>query len=409
VSEVTSRGARPVRYAIWGTTWLSYLTYYFGRKGLPVAKTSIGEAHGAEALVGVDTGYLAAYALGQYVHGYLGDRVGARVLVTVGMLASAACCLWFGLGGAAIVFLLAFTANGFFQATGWPGNVKAMAEWTTPQNRGAVMGVWASCYQVGGIVATVFATWMLGRVGWRGAFWGPALVLIGVAALVFFVVRAPNTGQVRATSLTELVEERRRAQRALLASPKIYAFGLSYFFIKLMRYSLLFWLPTYLEKGLAYDKTTAGYLSTSFEVGGVVGTILLGLLSDRVRKLSRAGWAASSLMLLPLALALYAKIGGLGFTANFVAMALIGVLLFGPDAILSGAAAQDAGGPKAAAAAAGLVNGIGSLGAILQEFVTKGVASRWGWEVLFDVFIAFSVFAALMLLPVVRRPDASTS
>jgi sugar phosphate permease len=112
---------------------------------------------------------------------------------------------------------------------------------------------------------------------------------------------------------------------------------------------------------------------------------------------------------LPLALALYSKIGGLGFTANFLAMALIGVLLFGPDAILSGAAAQDAGGPKAAAAAAGLVNGIGSLGAVLQELVTKGVASRWGWEALFSVFIAFSLLAALMLLPVVRRPDESTS
>jgi sugar phosphate permease len=408
VSEITSREGRPIRYAVWGTTWLSYLTYYFGRKGLPVAKTSIAESHGADALVGVDTGYLAAYALGQYVHGYFGDRIGARLLIAGGMVASALCCVWFGFGAAALVFLLAFTANGFFQATGWPGNVKAMAEWTTPNNRGAVMGVWASCYQVGGIAATVFATWMLGRFGWRGAFWGPALVIVGVAALVFFVVRSPNTG-IQVAKLSELSDERRRAQRALLKSPKIYAFGLSYFFIKLMRYSLLFWLPTYLEKGLAYDKVTAGYLSTSFEVGGVVGTILLGLLSDRVRGLSRAGWAAASLLLLPLALALYSKVGGLGFTANFIAMALIGVLLFGPDAILSGAAAQDAGGPKAAAAAAGLVNGIGSLGAILQEVVTKGVASRWGWEALFTVFIAFAILAALMLLPVVRRPDVSVS
>jgi sugar phosphate permease len=115
-------------------------------------------------------------------------------------------------------------------------------------------------------------------------------------------------------------------------------------------------------------------------------------------------------MLLPLALLLYLRIGGLGLGANFVAMALIGFLLFGPDAILSGAAAQDAGGPKAAAIAAGLVNGIGSLGAVLQEVVTKGVSQRYGWDALFVVFIAFALLAAVTLLPVLReRPDSGAS
>ena len=399
----------PYRFAIWGTTWLSYLTYYFGRKGLPIAKTSIAESFGSSALSGVDTGYLAAYAAGQYLHGFWGDRVGARWLVSLGMVGSALCCFAFGASSLAALFFIAFLANGFFQATGWPGNIKAMAEWTTPQNRGSVMGFWASCYQVGGIVATVFATWMMSRWGWRSAFWGPALVILAVAALVFLVVRSP-----RSVSTTPPSEQRkedrelqRSARRALLRNPRIYAYGVSYFFIKLMRYSLLFWLPTYLEKALHYDKSTAGYLSTSFEVGGVVGTIALGLLSDRLRKLSRAGWAFGSLMLLPLALLLYLRIGGIGLEANFVAMALIGFLLFGPDAILSGAAAQDAGGPKAAAIAAGLVNGIGSLGAVLQEAVTKGVSQRYGWDALFVVFIAFALLAAVTLLPVLRERKAS--
>ena len=92
---------------------------------------------------------------------------------------------------------------------------------------------------------------------------------------------------------------------------------------------------------------------------------------------------------------------------NFAAMALVGALLFGPDALLSGAAAQDAGGPRAAALAAGLVNGVGSLGAMLQEAVTRGVTSRWGWSALFNVLLGLALLAALALTPTFRREPKS--
>ena len=82
----------------------------------------------------------------------------------------------------------------------------------------------------------------------------------------------------------------------------------------------------------------------------------------------------------------------------------IGFLLFGPDSLLSGAAAQDAGGPGAAALAAGLINGIGSVGAIAQEAVTRGVSARWGWDGLFRVFVGLSLFSALCLVPALLRP-----
>ena len=75
--------------AAFSLTWLSYATYYLGRKGLSVAKTSIESAFGERALWGVETGYLAMYAVGQFLCGGIGDRTGARRLIGFGMLASA--------------------------------------------------------------------------------------------------------------------------------------------------------------------------------------------------------------------------------------------------------------------------------------------------------------------------------
>jgi sugar phosphate permease len=404
-------------------TWISYASYYLGRKGISVAKKPITRALGADALVGVETAYLAAYAIGQYVNGYLGDRVGARRLVGFGMILSAACCAAFGASSIAIAFVVAYFVNGLAQSTGWPGNVKAMAEWTTPANRGRVMGVWATCYQVGGAVTNLLLAPLL-VFGWRAVFFGPAVWLVLIAALVLLLLK-PGPGLRRADAgagagagtgagtgtgagagadadaVAEAVMAA-AARRQVLRNPAIWCYGASYFGIKIIRYAILFWLPFYLSTAYGYDDATAARMSTSFEVGGVFGTIGLGFLSDRYRHISRPLFSAVSLVLLAASLYLYVRVGASGMVLNFAVMALCGALLFGPDALISGAAAQDAGGPHAAAIAAGIVNGVGSMGAVLQEALTRGVSGRWGWDRLFYVFVALALWSAISLVPTFR-------
>ncbi|HRI69948.1 MAG TPA: MFS transporter [Polyangium sp.] len=394
------------RWTAWILTWVSYATYYMGRKGLSVAKAPIAASLGKDTLLGVDTVYLAAYALGQYVNGFLGDRVGARKLVGIGMLVSSVACFAFGASSLSIAFLLAFAVNGYAQSTGWPGNVKAMAEWTTAENRGRVMGLWATCYQVGGIIATWAATRMLGKFGWRGAFWGPAIA-IAVVGLLVLVLLKPGPHALRSATTNsplDLEEEgKRKAERKrVLTSSTIWCYGGSYFGMKLIRYSILFWLPFYLTTALRYSPTEAGDMSISFEVGGVIGTIVMGFLSDWKRNIPRSVFSSVWLVLLAAAIFLYARVGATSWLMNVAIMALVGALLFGPDSLISGAAAQDAGGPYAAATAAGLVNGIGSIGAILQEYVTRGVSQAYGWDKLFYVFVGLALFSAACLIPTFR-------
>ena len=72
-------------------------------------------------------------------------------------------------------------------------------------------------------------------------------------------------------------------------------------------------------------------------------------------------------------------------------ISLIGVMTFGPDTLLQGAASQDAGGKGGAASAAGLVNGVASLGQLVSPYLVAQVATRWGWDTLFAVFVAISL------------------
>lgn len=401
-------GARPFR--AWTVTWFAYAAYYLGRKSFSVSKSTIRAELGlGEAALGlIDTLYLAAYSVGQFASGWLGDRVGARRLLALGLFGSALACAAFGASSAAVTFGALYFVNGLFQATGWPGTTRAMAEWTTPKNRGTVMAFWSTCYQVGGVTANVVAGTLLVSYGWRATFFGPALLLCLMGGSVLLWLEPgpgadertrPDGGQPH-----ELRHEIRSAQRAVLGNPELWAFGGCYFFIKFIRYTLLFWLPYYLGTERGYAGDVAASVASAFEVGGVAGVIGLGTLSDRFKRISRPSLSALSLLGLSLALFAYTPLSALGVWVNALSLAAIGAFLFGPDSLLSGAAAQDAGGRHAVAAATGFVNGVGSVGGMLAGLAIPQLSQAFGWSALFPVLVALALASFLTLLPVMLRP-----
>jgi OPA family sugar phosphate sensor protein UhpC-like MFS transporter len=374
-------------------SWLAYASYYVGRKGFSVVKSAVAREQGldASALAWIDTTYLAAYACGQLPSGIAADRWGARWVVSLGMLLSAAACMLFGWSNGAGAFAVCFAINGVAQATGWPGSTKMVAEHTRPEARGRVMGLWSTCYQVGGVAATALATWCLAHLGWRAAFRLPALWLALIALLVMSL--APS-----AAPATTQSAPRAALSRNALRNKVLYSYGTSYFCIKLIRYSLLFWLPYYLHAAAGLSEVASGYVSTAFDAGGVLGSIGLGYASDKLPR-ARGLVAAAGLIGLAAALLAYANVAASSIAWHCGALALIGMLLFGPDSLISGAAAQEAASATEAATAVGLVNGMGSVGALFQGVLTVSVQQAFGWDALFRVFVGLSLVAAACLSP----------
>jgi OPA family sugar phosphate sensor protein UhpC-like MFS transporter len=390
------------RNLVWSVTWLAYASYYLGRKGYSASKSSLKNAGllDTSTLGVIDTAYLSAYSLGQFVSGMLGDRVGARRLVGYGLLLSAGLCAAFGSFSSALLGLC-FTLNGLAQATGWPGTTRAMAEWTTPANRGTVMGWWSTCYQVGPFLAGPLAGMLIVRFGWRSAFWVPALLMALVALLVLRLVReGPRPAQAAELTREEEREQRRLAQRAVVRSPLSYA--ASYFFIKFVRYALMLWLPFYLSQELDYADDRANYVAMAFEGGGMLGVLAMGALSDRLG-IGRVGLSALALLGLGLALFGFSRVVGQSTLINVLGLATIGVFLFAPDSILCGAAAQDAGGRHAAAMATGFVNGVGSVGAMVEGLTLPPLAKAYGWSSLFPFLAVLALLGALSLAPTLLR------
>jgi len=77
----------------------------------------------------------------------------------------------------------------------------------------------------------------------------------------------------------------------------------------------------------------------------------------------------------------------------------IGFFLFGPDSVVVGTAAVDFGSKKGASSAAGFINGVGSVGAVLGGSLPGVISQRWGWEPMFWVLGVCVFVAAVLLLP----------
>lgn len=400
----------PRRWRVFGLTWLSYASYYLTRKNFSVAKATLQDTFGftTKQLGSIDSTYSAAYAIGQFVWGAVADRYGPRRVIGFGMLASALCSLAFGAQTSFWAMMAIFTANGLAQATGWSPNVKAMTGWFPDAKRGAIMGIWTTNYSVGGFIANPVARQFMKGLGWQWAFYGPAVPTAFVGLLLLFFLpelraQREDTAELQRAADDQKTADRRSARGVVLRTPFLWALGVTYFFLKLVRYFFWNWAPFYMEKVLHYDKDTAAYAPLIFDFAGIAGAITIGWVSDRFFKGRRVPVAVVSILLLAIALSTYGNAAPHTLAANMIVLGLCGFFLFGPDAIVSATAAQDLGGPTAAAIAAGVINGMGSVGQIVSGPLAPSDPLGANWGFVFRLLGGCTALSALVLVPFWNR------
>jgi sugar phosphate permease len=156
---------------------------------------------------------------------------------------------------------------------------------------------------------------------------------------------------------------------------------------------------------LGYGKAEAATMSIAFDLGGIPFAILAGYVADRLLGRRRILVACVSAFMLVGALMMYRAFAGNGTGVHFILLMFVGACLFACDSLISGAAAQDLGGPDAAGLACGVVNGIGSAGAVAQSIWLVDWQQAYGWDGVFQLFQWTAVGAAVVLLPFIRvRP-----
>jgi len=409
------------RWRIFFITWLAYGGFYLTRKSFSVAKIGLGEDPNitmSNATMGaIDFAYLTAYAVGQFLWGVFGDRFGTRKIILVGMGCSVVAAFAMGLSRLVLLLGVFFCIQGLCQSSGWAPLTKNIGYWFSRQERGRVMGWWCTNYAIGGAIASAIAGLAAEHLGhWRYAFFVPAGLLACIWLLFLILQRnrpldvglppiEEYTNEIPATSVSkerpkETARESWTTIVAVLRNPMVILMGAVYFLLKPTRYAILFWGPKLLNEQLDTGMGESALISACFELGGPLGVLFGGYVSDLLFRAKRMPISIISLFML--AGILFGFNHFASYESKWIIAALlfsIGFLLYIPDSLLSGTAAIDFGTKKGASTAAGLINGLGSVGAILGGSLPGIVSERWGWNVLFTTLAVTVALAALLLMP----------
>ncbi|HNX97964.1 MAG TPA: hypothetical protein PKK12_09815, partial [Candidatus Aminicenantes bacterium] len=136
--------------------------------------------------------------------------------------------------------------------------------------------------------------------------------------------------------------------------------------------------------------------SLGITVGGIVGGLICGFLSDRFFQSRRP----------PVAFIFYlgqiASLLMLGFaTSPLFASLLIGfscMWIFGVHGMLSGTASMDFGGTRGAATVAGLLDGVQYLASGITGFGLGSLIDKFGWDAWTLMIVPFSLVGSMLML-----------
>ncbi|MFZ1291358.1 MAG: MFS transporter [Melioribacteraceae bacterium] len=391
---------------IFSATWLAYVGYYFARKAFYVVKSPLADSLNFTALdlAHLGTAYLVFYMVGQYSSAFFGRKLGPKLLLLLGMGISLTCNFVFGISNSFWTIFLFLSLNGLAQGTGWPGCIGSLAFWFKREKRGTILGFWSTCYQVGSVISTSFAAYMLGEFGWRWSFFGASIVLL----IIWFVVLFMHPNRPEDVGLEPIEDEDLNCKleddnsQKLGWSKDVWAtvitMGLIYFTIKFLRYALWSWVPFFFNKNFAMDVSDAGYLSVVFDIAGFAGVLFAGFISDKLFKGRRSLISAIMLSLMAVAFILMYVKGESSLLFFTISMGIAGFMLYGPDSLISGVGAIDVGSKRGALTAAGIINGTGSIGPIFQEEIIGWLYTKYDQELtpILILLVSMALLSALL-------------
>jgi sugar phosphate permease len=386
---------------------LMYLITYLDRVNISTAAPVISKEFGFDKVtMGVIfSAFVWSYAAFQVPGGWLGDRFGARnvltIIVTYWSLMTAATAAAFS----ATSFIVVRFLFGIGEAGAFPVATRAMQNWYPKQERGFVQGITHSASRLGAAIAPPIVVLIMTAFNWQAVFY--ICGAVGIVWSVWWYFAYRNLPEEHAmVNEAELARIRGGAGKAtqgvkpsvpwgtLLRSPNMWAIMCAYFTYVYCLWIFLSWLPSYLVDARGFTLLKVGFLGSLPLWAGVVGDTVGGLATD---------WLMAKTGNLKFARRLVAIVGMLGCAAFIVPAAyaedaytavycLTGAMFFlectiGP----SWAVPMDMGGEHSGTVS-GMMNMAGNIGGALSPIVFGFLVQFGSWQA------PFVVAASLLVL-----------
>ena len=359
--------------------WSSYAFYYFGKVNLSLVIPVLLATYKDMSLYNVgmiSSGFMIAYAVGQFLHGQISERFNPFTYIAVGLIGSSIMNMILGFSaGFFWVLLVGEVIDGGFQSMGWSSVVRANAETSTdPEKSSTVLG---TAYQVGNSLTWIVCAFVIGQWGWQYGFWVASIAMF-IRGLALYLTR--EEVKVKLVKATERIK--------MTLSMPIVLSGVSLCLLNMVRYGVIIWIPTYLYQTQDMPIEKVGINIFLIPIAGVLGT----LLYNRI-KLHKDLTTLVYLLLLSATFWILPHTSGLLMTGVLIAG---GFLLYGPHVFLVTTMPSRFHDDSIVAASTGFIDGRGYIVSAMIGMIVPFIIDMTGSWV--NVFYYWAIMALAIIV-----------
>ena len=416
------------RLRIFYACFIGYTVFYLCKKNIAVALPGLSQEYGYSntelGLLGSSL-YLT-YGIGKFINGVLADRSDVRKFLPTALIMTAIANLCFGLSAVFItpgevtffglptntillwLFVFFWGASGWFQSAGFPAVAKSLTYWYSNSERGTKWSLWSCSHQVGTFLSVIISGFLVGKFGWKMAFFAPAVIAILTAVWLFNRLRdrpqslgLPDVEKFRnepAASSSNVKEDKRNYVEIfrdnILFNKTIWLLAIAYIFVYIIRFGAEDWMIKYLHEAKGDALELAAMKLSSLPLVGIAGTILAGVISDKVFKGQRA--PVNIIYLIGVVACIVLLKFNTISQLDFIFIGLLGAFTYGPQMMIGGLCAVESSSKKVASAATGFTGTFGYVGAVLSSTGTGFMVDKFGWNGALAFWIASAIICVII-------------
>ena len=330
--------------------------------------------------------FLIAYGISNIVVAPLGQLLGPRKAMSLSIVLWALAVALGGVVGSFAAMLATRILLGIGEGLHWPMQSSFVKNWFLPRERARANSAWLLGIMIGPMIAMPLLSALVSSHGWRTSFFMLALLSLLPLILVWYFT-ADRPGESARVGSLELAHietglAREAAQMAALAPAGQASFLRDFrFWLVVVAFlcsasifwGTMAWLPSYLKVVRGFTWAQMGNLTTLPYVLGAINVLVFGFLADVLKRKSTFPMIA----LLGAAACLYA---GAHADDNYLsayylsgAIGFLGIGLASYWTVMQGIV-----DPAHVGTAAGVMNGVASLGSALMPMAVGYLIERTG-------------------------------
>lgn len=349
-----------IRWFIWGILAVAYIIVFFHRVAVGVVVEELTEAFNiTKAEIGnIGSMYFYAYMIMQIPSGILADTLGARKTVTIGILFAGIGSVIFGFATNMTMIYLGRTIVGLGVSVVFISTLKILSGWFKEDEFGRMSGLTSFIGNGGSLLAQYPLVLLVAYIGWEYSFAIIGVISLVVGILAYIIIKdSPKDA-----GLKPLVEYKTKEKISIKDGMKIVflnKFTWPGFFVFGGMFGSLIafmgtWGVSYIMNTLNVEKAEASTYTMTVTLGLMIGSLVVGTISDKIGKRKLPLSVFSILYLLSWVILLYTNIADMSSSLVYMIMFVMGFT--GSGFVLSWASSKEVNPPHYSGLATGTVN-----------------------------------------------------